>query len=115
MMKRIDETTMTLKEITDLLEVEHNKAMKTVDRMTDSQGFGTVAKTSTVYNEHGQTIETYILNRRQSMAVSARLNTDLLMKVIDRLDELEQNKPALPVDYSSALRALADAEDAKLI
>ncbi|MDX8382815.1 MAG: hypothetical protein R8M45_01960, partial [Ghiorsea sp.] len=47
--------------------------------------------------------------------VSARLNTDLLMKVIDRLDELEQNKPALPVDYSSALRALADAEDAKLI
>jgi len=88
------ETTMTLKEITDLLEVRHDKAMITVLKMAKYKGFGTVSKMDIVYNDKGQTIETLNLNRRQSMAVAARLNTDLLMKVIDRLDELE-NAPAL--------------------
>jgi len=81
--------TMTLKEITDLLVVEHNKAMKTVAKMAENTEFGTVEKVATVYNDKGQTVETYKLDKRQSMAVSAKLNTALLMRVIDRWQELE--------------------------
>jgi len=114
-----NEATMTLKEITDLLEVEHNKAMRIVSKMTESQGFGQVEKMATcieIGNGAKRDIQTYRLNRRQSMAVSARLNTDLLMKVIDRLDELESSKQtALPQTYAEALRMLAVEVEEKSI
>lgn len=105
----VTEPKMTLKEITDLLSVEHNKAMKTVEIMATSPEFGTVAKTSTAYNKHGQTVETYALDKRQSIAVSAKLNTALLMRVIDRWQELEakQIEPyKLPANYLEALKEL---------
>lgn len=84
--------TMTLKEITDLLEVQHSKAMIKVTKMLESESFGTVSKVDFVYNDRGQTIETYVLDRRQSLAVAARLNTELLFRVIDRWQELEQER-----------------------
>ena len=106
--------TMTLKEITDLLNVEHNKAMNKVEKMAEDPEFGTVAKTSTVYNDKGQTIQTYQLNKRQSIAVASRLNTALLMRIIDRWQELEnQSKPAMPTTYIAALEALVASEKAK--
>ena len=106
--------TMTLKEITDLLDVEHNKAMNKVEKMAEDPEFGTVAKTSTVYNDKGQTIQTYQLNKRQSIAVASRLNTALLMRIIDRWQELEnQSKPAMPTTYIAALEALIASEKAK--
>jgi len=97
-------TTMTLKEITDLLEVEHNKAMHKVEKMAKDPEFGTVAKTDIVYNDKGQTIETYQLNKRQSIAAAARLNTALLMRIIDRWLELES---------AEAARSTAKAMDAE--
>ncbi|CAI8177008.1 MAG: Uncharacterised protein [Marinobacterium sp. xm-d-530] len=86
---------MTLKEITDLLDVRHNDSMKTVERMAQDSAFGTLRKIRTVYNERGQSTETYQLDKRQSLAVSARLNVTLQMRVIDRWMELEaqQRKP----------------------
>jgi len=107
--------TMTLKEITDLLDVEHNKAMKTVAKMAEITDFGTVEKVATVYNVKGQTIETYKLDKRQSVAVSAKLNTSLLMRVIDRWQELEKSNPKLPVNYIEALTALIESEKGKEI
>ena len=106
--------TMTLKEITDLLNVEHNKAMNKVEKMAEDPEFGTVAKTSTVYNDKGQTIQTYQLDKRQSIAVASRLNTALLMRIIDRWQELEnQSRPSLPATYIAALEALIASEKAK--
>ena len=84
--------TMTLKEITDLLEIRHNDAMKIVEKMAESREFGELRKFRSSYiNNLGVElpIETYQLDKRQSIAVSARLNTDLLMRVIDRWMELE--------------------------
>jgi phage antirepressor YoqD-like protein len=96
--------TMTLKEITDLLDVQHSKAMSKVSRMAIDPEFGTVSKMDIVYNDKGQTVETYILDKRQSMAVSALLNTTLLMRVIDRWQELEQaNQSVIPQTYAAAL------------
>lgn len=71
------EEKMTLKDITDLLGIQHSKAMKIVSKLAESPEFGAVAKLDTVYNEQEQTIETYQLDKRQSMIVSAKLNTKL--------------------------------------
>lgn len=108
--------TITLKEITDLISVEHNKAMKIVDKLTLEPSFGTVEKIATVYNSKGQTVDTYILNKKQAIASGAKLNNTLLMKVIDRLEELEKerNLPQLPQNYIEALEALTIAEKEKL-
>src|SRR5690606_11064261 len=83
---------MTLKEITDLLEVRHNDAMVVVARMTKEVEFGTATKISQQYikgNGAKGFLTTYHLNKRQSIAVAARLNTSLLMRIIDRWQELE--------------------------
>ena len=109
-------TMMTLKEITDLLDVQHSKAMLKVEKMSADPEFGTLSKTDTVYNSQGQTVETYILDKRQSMAVAAVLNTALLMRVIDRWQELEsavQTPAALPSNYIEALQALIESEKEK--
>ena len=91
-LNNIGNLTMTLKEITDLLEVRHNNAMSTVEKMSKSPEFGDLLKISSSYkNNIGANIpiETYQLDKRQSIAVAAKLNTALLMRVIDRWQELE--------------------------
>ena len=106
--------TMTLKEITDLLDVRHDKAMLKVAAMTESPDFGTVSILDIVYNDKGQTTKTYQLDKRQSIAVASRLNTALLMRIIDRWQELEnQSKPSMPTTYIAALEALVASEKAK--
>lgn len=94
---------ITLKEITDLITVEHNKAMKVVERLCLELSFGGVEKIATpTYNPNGsfnRNIDTYLLNKKQAIAVGAKLNDSLLMKVIDRLEELENiNKPKTTLD-----------------
>jgi len=97
--------TMTLKEITDLLNVQHSKAMVTIAKMAKNPDFGAVSILDVAYNEQGQTIETYKLDKRQSIAAASKLNTSLLMKVIDRWQELES-----PVHLSPAEQLLANAQ-----
>ena len=115
--------TMTLKEITDLLNVRHNNAMRTVAEMAQDPAFGMIAQieySSPMPNGGFRVIETYQLNKRQSIAVSARLNTALLMRIIDRWQELEakaaltQPAFAIPQNLSEALRLAADLADEKM-
>lgn len=100
-----NEITMSLKEITDLLEVRHNDAMKIVEKMIENKDFGTATKISYQYikgNNAKGTIDTYQLNKRQSIAVAAKLNTSLLMRIIDRLQELENKSLKLAVEWQKA-------------
>ena len=85
---------ITLKEITDLISARHNDSMSKVEKLALEPSFGALRKTRIVYNEQGQEVDTYLLTKKQAIAVGAKLNNSLLMKVIDRLEELEnQNKP----------------------
>ena len=96
------EITMTLKEITDILEVRHNDAMQTVRLMMRDPAFSCATEISyhmpAAPGVRAQTITTFALNKRQSIAVAARLNTSLLMSIIDRWQELEaaQRAPEKP-------------------
>ncbi len=111
-----NEVEITLKEITDLISVEHNKAMKQVEKLAQEPSFGGVEKMATpTYNPNGsfnRNIDTYILNKKQAIAVGAKLNNSLLMKVIDRLEELESKRAyKLPESFADALRLAADLEE----
>ena len=103
------EYVITLKEITDLIGARHNDAMKKVEELAQEDGFGTLRKTRIVYNDKGQEIDTYQLTKKQAIAVAARLNNTMLMKVINRLEELEKQKPQfqIPQTYSEALMLAA--------
>ena len=76
-----------------MIGVEHNKAMEKVKKLAKEPSFGRVAILDTpTYNPDGSInkfIETYALNKKQAIAVGAKLNNSLLMRVIDRLEELE--------------------------
>ena len=73
------EYVITLKEITDLIGVEHNKAMRKVEELANEEGFGGLAKTATpTFNPDGsinRNIDTYQFTKKQAIAVGARLNT----------------------------------------
>ena len=69
------EMTMTLKEITDMLKVRHDNAMRTVAEMVQDTGFGHAPQIEERYNSGRNSLITYALNKRQSIAVAARLNT----------------------------------------
>lgn len=102
---------ITLKEITDLINVQHSKAMLKVEQLTKEPSFGEVAKMDTL-NLNNVKVETYLLTKKQAIAVGAKLNNSLLMKVIDRLEELESQKiaPVLTVNEKISLIAQGHQE-----
>ena len=103
-----EEYVITLKEITDLIGVRHDKSMAKVEELASEDGFGTLSKIDIVYNDKGQTIPTYRFTKKQAIAVGARLNNQMLMKVINRLEELEKSKQfQIPQTYSEALMLAA--------
>lgn len=53
---------MSLKEITDLIGVRHDKACLKVLSMAEEAEFGTVSIVDIVYNDKGQTIQTIIID-----------------------------------------------------
>ena len=106
------EQTMTLKEITDLLDVRHDYAMKKVKKLSENEDFGMMFETSISVGPNQQKIKTLKLDQRQSIAVASMLNTSLLMRVIDRWQELEaKQQPQVPQTLPEALRLAADLAD----
>jgi hypothetical protein len=94
-------TSMTLKEITDMLDVRHNNAMRTVAEMAEDPAFGGVTQIEYRTSE-GNTYQTYQLDKRQSIAVAAHLNVALLMRIIDRWHELETKQAVIGNDHYAA-------------
>jgi len=85
-----DDLIIILKEITDILEVRHDKAMIKVLELAKESSFGSMSKMDIQYfsgKNTIQTIETFALTKKQAIAVGARLNNKLLMNLIDRLEE----------------------------
>ncbi len=112
------EVTITLKDLTDLISVEHNKAMKQVEKLAQEPSFGGVEKMATpTYNPNGsfnRNIGTYLLNKKQAIAVGAKLNNALLMKVIDRLEELESQKPKIQLPSKIELAQMVIEAETKV-
>jgi len=112
-----DEFIITLKEITDLIGARHNDAMKKVEELAKKDGFGTLRKTRIVYNDKGQEIDTCIFTKKQAITVGARLDDTMLMKVINRLEELEmaKNQIKLPNRVELAQMVIESEKDNQML
>ena len=89
----VGDEVITLKEITDILDVRHNDAMRKVETLSKQPTFGQLRKTRISYAK-GKSVGTYVLNKVQAIAVGAKLNDKLLMNLVNRL-ESSDNKNAL--------------------
>ena len=111
---QLNKETMTVYEIAKLVEYapKHAKAMEVCETLMKDADFtgadSAPALQSVTYNAQGQTTQSYALNKRQSFALASRLNVSFLMRIVDRWQELENNKPQLPQTLPDALRAYAD-------
>ena len=106
---------ITLKEITDMLGKRHNDAMRIVDGMAKEPSFGVLRKIRTVPKgeKGGRPTDTYSLTKKQAIAVGARLDTAMLMKVINRLEELEAANKPKPLTRKELAYMVIEAEEAK--
>ena len=103
-------TVITLKEITDILTVQHSKAMKSVDRLTKEQAFGEVSKYDT-FNLNGVKVKTYALTKIQAIATAAKLDNSQLMKVVTKLEEKREVSLANIEDQRHKIKALLESYD----
>ncbi len=105
-----DERVISLYEISKILGKEHNKAIKLVDELIETAGFGTVEKKAIVYNEKNQTIQTYFFTKRQALIVGGRLDNKNLIKIVDKLEELSKrtNLPTIESNTDKLLEGLLE-------
>lgn len=82
-----DTRVISLYEICKLLGKEHNKAIKLAEEIQAKEGFGTVAKISTVYNNKGQEIDTYSYTKKQALMIGARLDSLNIIKLVNKLEQ----------------------------
>lgn len=106
-----NEYVITLKEITDLIGVRHNDAMRKVEELAKEDGFGFLRETR-ISHIKGKEIKSYQFTKKQAIAVGARLNNTMLMKVINRLEELEAQKPKpLPLSRKELALIVIEQEE----
>ncbi len=125
---------MTLKDVVDIINnargvkskgdegfLQHGRSKTTIEKMAETTEFGTVTQFVTVnYDKNGKiqgNLETLALTKKQAIAAGARLDNTMLMQVINRVEELEnerkQNLPTLPQTFAEALHLAAKLEEEK--
>ena len=84
--------TITLKKVTDMIGARHDNAMRMIPSLIADPSFGPAPQVEEVFyanNNAAQKLTTYLLTKRQSIAVAARLNVGLLMVIVDYWTEHE--------------------------
>jgi phage regulator Rha-like protein len=96
--------TMSSREIADMTNKQHSKVMRTIDDLID-KGVAKMAILSPYVNkQNGQSYNEYLLNKRDSLVLVARLSPEFTALVVDRWQELEsQQLPQIPQTYATAL------------
>jgi len=105
--------TMSSRELADMTEKRHDNVM-TVIRDLIKAHILTPEIQELDYVHRGNTYKYFLLNKRDSLVLVARLSPEFTAHIVDRWQELEQKlNPVfnLPQDLPSALRALADTHE----
>ena len=108
--------TMTSKDIADLVEARHDSVKRTIVRLANQKvielpptvEISTATKPTTVYIFDAS-------HKRDTYVVVAQLSPEFTARIVDRWQELESAKPALPdfTDPVAAARAWADAKESE--
>ena len=113
-----EQTTMSSREIAELVGSSHDSVLKTVRRLIAE---GVVSGNETLYThpQNGQQYPEFVLGFRDTMVVASGYSAELRARIIDRWQELEAQaakpaRPALPHDYISALEHLLVSEKGRL-
>ncbi len=110
-----DIKTMSSREIAELTSKQHSKVCEPLKNLID-KGIAKMATLSPTKNHQtGVIYNEYLLDKRDSLVLVARLSPEFTAAVVDRWQELEQKAPALP-DFNNpveAARAWADAKESE--
>jgi phage regulator Rha-like protein len=120
---------MSSKEISDLLGNRHDKVKQSIERLAD-KGIFELPPMGEHQTEtsHGRkhTVEVYLCDKRTSMIVVAQLCPEATAKIVDRWQELEEEKanggfgvadfddPAFQLGYIQHLTAKVEESKAKI-
>lgn len=97
-------TTMSSREIASLTNKQHSKVVKVI---ADLLGKG-IAKSATpsdwLNKQNNQRYTEYLLDKRDSLVLVARLSPEFTAAIVDRWQELESSQtPQIPQTYAAAL------------
>ena len=94
-MLAIRTTTMSSREIADLLGKQHSNIKISAERLAESGLIGTLAAQEFAHN--GNTYTEYLFSKRDSLVLVAQNSPEFTAAVVDRWQELEaQQAPAIP-------------------
>ncbi|HHR5826891.1 TPA: phage antirepressor KilAC domain-containing protein [Providencia alcalifaciens] len=103
--------TMSSVEISELVESRHDKVKQSIERLA-ARGAIQLPPMGEVRNHQNQVVQVYQLNKRDSYVVVAQLSPEFTARLVDRWQELE-NQKLVPTTFSEALRLAADLEEEK--
>lgn len=103
--------TMTSREIADLLEKAHSNIKISAERLAESGVIGTLATQEFTHN--GNTYTEYLLCKRDSLILVAQNCPEFTARIVDRWQELENQKPAFDPSSLTRLDILKLAMDSE--
>jgi phage regulator Rha-like protein len=102
--------TMSSQEIAELVKSRHDSVKRTIERLME-KAIIQLTPLVDVKNSQGQTVASYLLAKRDSLVVVAQLSPEFTGALVDRWQELENNKGLqLPQTYLQALEQLVNTE-----
>jgi phage antirepressor YoqD-like protein len=108
------ETTMSSREIADLVEKRHDNVLRTIENLA-ARGTITLPQFEEVSSDGPgpRAIGQYRIGKRDSYVVVAQLSPEFTARLVDRWQELEAQALALavPQSFAAALRLAAEQQD----
>ncbi|MCT8694840.1 phage antirepressor KilAC domain-containing protein [Glaesserella parasuis] len=103
---------MSSREIADICGKRHDHVMADIRKMLDELNLNAPDFSGTFKTAQGNEYQCFFLPKREVMILVSGYRIDLRAKIIDRLEELE-NQQKLPSNYLQALKALVESEEEK--
>jgi anti-repressor protein len=106
---KITESTMTSREISDLVESRHDDVKRSIERLAE-RGVISLPPLAEVSNTGPgpKTTSVYQICKRDSYIIVAQLSPEFTAKLVDRWQELESKQSVSLPSYPEALRQLAN-------
>ncbi|MDG6449074.1 phage regulatory protein/antirepressor Ant [Glaesserella parasuis] len=104
--------TMSSREIADICGKRHDHVMADIRKMLDELNLNAPDFSGTYKTAQGNEYQCFFLPKREVMILVSGYRIDLRAKIVDRLEELE-NQQKLPSNYLQALKALVESEEEK--
>jgi phage regulator Rha-like protein len=103
--------TMSSREIADLVDSRHDKVKQSIQRLAD-RGVIDLPPLGEYLDSLGRKATEYRIGKRDSYVIVAQLSPEFTARLVDRWQELEEQKaPSLPQNFAEALRLAADQAD----